>query len=90
MTPKAKAKELVDKFSPLAKNWDCYNDEPLDENNAKQCALIAVQEIIKSKQLNYLFTKEQISCMEGTSDDRWIYETFHKYWKKVKQEIQKL
>lgn len=48
MTPKEKAKELVDKFSPLAKNWDCYNDEPLDENNAKQCALIAVDEIINA------------------------------------------
>ena len=48
MSPKEKAKELVDKFSPLAKNWDCYNDEPLEENNAKQCALIAVDEIIQN------------------------------------------
>ena len=47
MTPKEKAKELIDKFSPLAKNWDCYNDEPLEENNAKQCAIIALDEIMK-------------------------------------------
>jgi hypothetical protein len=57
---------------------------------AKQSALIAVDEIVKSKSLYYLFTQDQISCMEGTSDDRWIYETFMKYWKEVKQHIEKL
>ena len=45
MNPKNKAKELLDRFAPLAKYWDCYNDEPLEENNAKQCALIAINEI---------------------------------------------
>jgi hypothetical protein len=54
---------------------------------AKQTAVIAVDEILKSKKLEYLFTKEQISCMEYTSDDGWINEKFTKYWKKVKQEI---
>lgn len=39
---KIKAKELVEKFMPHAKNWDCYHDEPLEENHAKYCALIAV------------------------------------------------
>lgn len=81
-TIKQKAGEYNEELGPeVEKFW---------HEHAKRCALIAVDEIIKSKQLNYLFTKEQISCMEGTSDDRWIYETFHKYWKKVKQEIQKL
>jgi hypothetical protein len=47
MTPKKQAKELVDRFAPLAKYWDCYNNQLLEENNAKQCALIAVDEIIK-------------------------------------------
>ena len=45
MNPKNKAIELLDRFAPLAKYWDCYNDEPLEENNAKICALIVVQEI---------------------------------------------
>lgn len=40
---KIKAKELVEKFMPHAKNWDCYHDEPLEENHSKQCALIAVK-----------------------------------------------
>jgi hypothetical protein len=39
MEPKLKAKELVDKFS---------NVPLLDSYEAKQCALIAVDEIIKS------------------------------------------
>ena len=56
---------------------------------SKQSALIAVDEIIKSKELNYLFTQNQIYSMEVTSDDRWIYEEFMKYWKEVKQEIEK-
>ena len=46
MTAKEKANELVKKFIPNAKYWDCYNDEPLNENHAKACALIAVDEII--------------------------------------------
>ena len=57
---------------------------------SKQSALIAVDEIIKSKELNYLFTQNQIYSMEVTSDDRWIYEEFMKYWQEVKHEIQQL
>lgn len=49
MKAKNKAKELLDRYAPLAKYWDCYNDEPLEENNAKQCALIAVNEILDSR-----------------------------------------
>ena len=51
MTAKEKARELVDKFCPLVTTWDCYNDSPrYDEDiiiDAKQCALIAVDEIIE-------------------------------------------
>lgn len=81
MTPKGKARELVDKY---------YNFGDQEFDYSKECALIAVDEIVKSKSLRYLFTEDEISCMEGTSDDRWIYDTFMKYWQKVKQEIEKL
>ena len=47
MTPKEKAEELINMFSPHAKNWDCFYDIPLDENHAKHCALIAVDEILE-------------------------------------------
>jgi hypothetical protein len=56
MNPKNKAKELLDRFAPLAKYWDCYNDEPLEENNAKLCALIAINEIYQL--LEYKSDKE--------------------------------
>ena len=51
LTPKQKAEELYDSFSKHAKYWDCYNDMPLEINHVKQCALIAVNEIIKIKLL---------------------------------------
>ena len=47
MTPKEKAKELVDKFK---KNTRAYNETNGWEDSAydaKQCALIAVYEILK-------------------------------------------
>jgi hypothetical protein len=50
MEAKEKAIELVGKFSPLMTTWDCYNDEPrFNEDiiaDAKQCALILVNELL--------------------------------------------
>ena len=46
MTPQEKAQELINSFSPHAKNWDCFYDIPLDENHTKKCALIVVDEIL--------------------------------------------
>ena len=52
MTPKEKAKDLYKIF---------YIDMGLSENDAKQCALIAVDEIIKSyKTKNLIYPKEII------------------------------
>ncbi len=71
MTPKEKAKELVDKMS--------YNDFDKYHNCsyyvAKNCALIAVNEIINNS-IEWLGCKYQ---------DEEI-----KYWQEVKQEIEKL
>ena len=47
MIAKEKAQQLINTFSPHAKNWDCFNDIPLDENHAKHCALIVVNEILE-------------------------------------------
>ena len=50
MTPKEKAKELVEKYNPLVTTWDCYWDTERHKddivNDAKKCALIVVDEII--------------------------------------------
>lgn len=44
MSPKEKAAELVDKFYPRATSYS--SDRKNQNENAKQCALIAVDEII--------------------------------------------
>jgi hypothetical protein len=52
MTPQEKSEELIKKFSPLVNTWDCYWDAPRNEDDvivdAKQCAIIAVDEIIEA------------------------------------------
>jgi hypothetical protein len=70
MTPKEKAKELVYK----------YNNGPslfhsIDFYQAKECALIAVDEILNAIDWDYY---------EGSQG------TELNYWKEVKQEIEKL
>jgi hypothetical protein len=70
MTPKEKANELVVKF---IKHSRAEKDiKPIQ--SAKQCALIAVDEIIQS----HYYASSGIKPM--------IYD----YWKEVKQEIEKL
>jgi len=44
MTPREKAIELFDKYFPLVEAFSSYQQE----YNTKQCALIAVEEIIES------------------------------------------
>ena len=74
MTPKEKAEELVNKMLDFT-DW---HDE-----DAKSCALIAIDEILKldnPNTYNYLTeNKEQL-----------IVELADNYWQKVKQEIEKL
>lgn len=71
MTPKEKAKELFGKYSNVAL---------LDTYEAKQCALIAVDEILKSN-----------PCYEDADrggNFMWNDNTY--YWEQVKQEIEKI
>jgi hypothetical protein len=75
MTPKEKAKELVDRFEEFADDMEC-NVFTSSENrfkNAKQCALIAVDEILKSH--NNLYGVNSIKT---------------KFYLEVKQEIEQI
>jgi hypothetical protein len=45
MTPKEKAEELIEKFGTYAVMWS--GGIEVERQNVKQCALIAVDEIIK-------------------------------------------
>ena len=77
MTPQEKAKELVEKYRGVAHS-DFHNqtgyDEAQREENQKQCALIAVDEILE----------------EALGLDDNDYQSKFDYWLKVKQEIEKL
>ena len=88
MTSKEKAKKLIDLFYqlfPLDKyvsttdgelNWE-YNNW----NQSKQCALIAVEEIINALDIDCA-DDEPYTCAKIISDCE--------YWEKVKQEISNL
>ena len=70
MTPKEKANQLVDNY------WLMDKINPsLSKEQAKQCALVAVDELIK---IHYLLT-----TTHDTSPSI-------NYWKEVKKEIQNL
>ena len=73
MTPKEKAKELVEKYYHL---FSVELENTIDYREAKQCALIAVNEILD---LNLGFS----NCDENN----WVIE---KFYTEVKQEIEKL
>jgi hypothetical protein len=75
MTPKEKAKELVDKY---LRTYPIYNNPTVvisyTHNEAKQCALIAVDEILEM----------DLPILEEDADE------FYDYWEQVKKEINKL
>ena len=77
MTPKEKAKELFEKFYPYVM-MDGYYYEATKEGdiqNAKECALFAVDEIFKTVSMCIPYLNES---------------TYSEYWNEVKQEIEKL
>lgn len=80
MTPAEKAKELVDKYKEFTQfRNDGGHDEEVTNDNAKQCALIAVQELIK-----------YLPSSDGNPPN--LPETIYnsEFWEKVKEEINKL
>ena len=79
MTPKEKAKELVDKNIEFTQEWNEIDGYVIDMYNATQCALIAVDEVLKAS------PSLPILGDSGTySED---IELSTNYWQEVKQEI---
>ena len=75
MTPKDKAIELYNKF--LNPSGDTYLYGMLEHESAKECALIAVDEILKLENNNgYYFDGTNVTSIS--------------FWQEVKQEIEKL
>jgi hypothetical protein len=77
MTPKEKAKELFERFRSEIISF--LSDNMKDEN-AKRCALIAVDEILKIIPQN-----EYMEDRGEFNENRELI-----YWKEVKQEIENL
>jgi hypothetical protein len=86
MTPKEKAEKLIGKFKPLCVNVKhtgildglatVMNDDFINLIASKQCALIAVDEIIKT--------------LVELSNGEYIFIHNVQYWEQVKNEINKL
>jgi hypothetical protein len=73
MTPKEKAKELVEAMSFSCRECDY-------ESKAKQCALIAIDEIINSSPLEPAHPYDYVIAEREAME----------FWQEVKNEIQKI
>lgn len=91
MTPKEKAEELINKHRIILIQSDTdAGEEILCTTIAKQCALIAVDEIILSAPFEPVDTDWDEA---GASAQYWYpqkLEDSAKWWAEVKQEIEKL
>lgn len=84
MTPKEKAKDLFERFNKFSSNnipdYEKYNNTDsairIAKYSAKQCSIIAVDEILKYQPY----------------DVYSVFRSNHvnKYWQQVKQEIEKI
>jgi hypothetical protein len=75
MTPKEKAIEIVDSYFTII-------DGQVEFKLIKQCALIAVTEILEATKTNW---KTQRLMPNGYK--KWEGVSYKKYWKEVKKEI---
>ena len=84
MTPKEKAIELVVKFKHTA--YSDYLTTDNEYNNAKQCALIAVDEILETTKVKWATQRK----FPNGEYKFWKGVAYKKYWQEVKQEIEAL
>jgi hypothetical protein len=83
MTPELKAKELLDKYYIICQE---FTEEIQCSIQAKQCAFISVDQIMKAPHENCYM--ELISTDAENTD--WFWNKFDEYWNEVKNEIEKL
>ena len=81
MTPKEKALELVNKFWKSC--YDKHDIAKLVKADAKHCALIAVDELIK-------YHDDLMDVVRYELPSNIVAVIPYKYWDDVKQEIEKL
>ena len=90
MTPKEKAKELVEKYLNTiihfpyidTEDGNCIGAGYMTHNSAKQCALIAVDETVNMF-ISIHSKLVEIDMLNGDVKETATYQ----YWQEVKQEI---
>ena len=88
MTPQEKAIELVDQYRLiLIQSETDAGEEILCTTIAKQCALVAVNEIIESRKDNVAIND---TMWEISSEYYKPHPMYLNYWFKIKTEIEKL
>ena len=87
MTPAETAKDLVDKFTFDLRPFSEFGE--WDTELAKQCALIAVDEILNALPI-LRPTQDAVDYLEKYSDIQTALDNLSYYWHEVKKEIQKL
>ena len=83
MTPKEKARELIDRYLDIENynniNLDLFCDEcGISEQSAKYCALIAVDEILKANPIIPLQFMLESESLDAANE----------YWQEVQQELE--
>lgn len=88
MTPKEKAMELIDKYIKLYPSYVVMWQRDVDnaKKNIKECALIAVDEILKLDLHDVGDYRNDQSSLDNFSTVTWYIN----YWEEVKHEIEKL
>jgi thymidine kinase len=81
-----KAEELVDKMYGQTTKKSTISEIKEDKQLAKRCALIAVDELIKTE---YETVKKLLEVIES-KNIRLVISFNEDYWQEVKQEINKL
>jgi hypothetical protein len=87
MTPQEKAKELVDHFMDLSDEQEYNTPRYMTKEMAVQCALIAVNEIIKSRKDDIAFND---TMWEKASEYYKPHPMYLNYWFKLRQEIESI
>lgn len=93
MNAAEKAKELVDKFLPIVDCGENRYTTKVQESNAKQCAKICVEEIIKGLSEYDERTEQYLKEEKGidfTSYELQNMDSSFRYWNSVLNEIEKL
>jgi hypothetical protein len=86
MTPKEKANELFGKYYSRIEHTLSEEYSPHERFIVKQCALIAVDEILETTKVKWATQRK----FPNGKYKFWKGVAYKKYWQEVKQEIENL